>query len=176
MRRLARSTASMISWATRTPIRLSSRRTKIASTTRGVSKSAPGFTINSINLVAALTMLCRSDRRIRHGSDEGVAGLADTPSRSTWQDGALVRRRALPAEAGHGSSKNVIFGGAVKKITSENHARFPLWSNRRSSQHCRARNLFFPKDLSPREGRYLLRSSPLNGHYRTTHFLHFPPL
>ena len=43
--------------------------------------------------------------------------------------------------------------GERRRITSEAHARFPLWSNRRSSRHCRARSPFFPKDLLPREDR-----------------------
>ena len=38
-----------------------------------------------------------------------------------------------------------------KRITSEDHAKFPLLSNRRSSPHCLARNRYFPIDLHPRE-------------------------
>jgi len=45
-------------WATRTPMGLRSRRIRISSITSGASSSAsPGCAINSINLVAALTML-----------------------------------------------------------------------------------------------------------------------
>jgi hypothetical protein len=64
------------------------------------------------------------------------------------------RRRAVSAETGQGSCRKLLFGGALrKKFTSEDHARFPLWSNRRSSPHCRAKNLYFPKDLLPGEDR-----------------------